>query len=644
LWWSLKMAIQIQYRRGPASQWATDNPILAIGEPGYETDTGKFKVGNGSSAWNSLPYSSGIQGPTGPTGAVGPTGPTGAIGATGPTGALGPTGPTGPFGPTGPQGIQGIEGIQGVAGPTGPTGPIGNTGPTGPTGATPAIGGTNTQVQYNNAGAFAGSANLTFNGTTLTANALTVTNATTLSGGTANGVAYLNGSKVLTTGSALTFDGTNLYMGATIGAKFAVYQSGGANIYGLGVESGALTFLQSSSEGMRLTSTGLGIGTSSPTLKLDVNGSAKFAGSYVSFNDNGYIRTDAANILRFQPGSGGYQFRNATNSDNLAVLDSSGNLGLGVTPSAWASSWRALEFSYGSFRANAGGIGLYGNAYNNTSNVATYKANGFASGYETYDGGHYWYTAPSGTAGNAITFTQAMTLDASGKLNIGTTASSATLTIRPSSDAPNTVQLVGDGNTVYGSLGFDSHTGAGGNFRVASNNAMTFLTNGSERARINSSGDLLVGTTSTGPSSGMAVINGTATYQIMAHASGSSSGTAYHRFDYATTSIGSITQAGTTAVLFNVTSDQRLKENIVDAPEFGSVIDSIKVRSYDWITDQTHQRAGFIAQELVTVAPEAVHQPTDPEEMMAVDYSKLVPMLVKEIQSLRARVAALESN
>jgi len=43
---------------------------------------------------------------------------------------------------------------------------------------------------------------------------------------------------------------------------------------------------------------------------------------------------------------------------------------------------------------------------------------------------------------------------------------------------------------------------------------------------------------------------------------------------------------------------------------------------------------------LVNVAPEAVHQPADPEEMMAVDYSKLVPMLVKEIQDLRARLKA----
>jgi hypothetical protein len=127
------------------------------------------------------------------------------------------------------------------------------------------------------------------------------------------------------------------------------------------------------------------------------------------------------------------------------------------------------------------------------------------------------------------------------------------------------------------------------------------------------------------------------------HASGTASGSGYLQFLYNNGAIGSITQSGTTAVLYNTTSDQRLKENIVDAPEFGSVIDAIQVRSYDWKTDNTHQRAGFIAQELVTVAPEAVHQPINEEEMMAVDYSKLVPMLVKEIQDLRKRLAALEA-
>jgi hypothetical protein len=78
------MAVQIQFRRGTAAQWTAANPILAQGEMGVETDTGQFKVGDGSTAWNSLAYG-GLEGP------VGPTGPNGAAivftaSNTGPTG------------------------------------------------------------------------------------------------------------------------------------------------------------------------------------------------------------------------------------------------------------------------------------------------------------------------------------------------------------------------------------------------------------------------------------------------------------------------------------------------------------------------------------------------------------------------------
>jgi len=55
------MAIQIQFRRGTASEWTSANPILAVGEMGIETDTNLFKIGNGNTAWNSLAYG-GIQG------------------------------------------------------------------------------------------------------------------------------------------------------------------------------------------------------------------------------------------------------------------------------------------------------------------------------------------------------------------------------------------------------------------------------------------------------------------------------------------------------------------------------------------------------------------------------------------------------
>jgi ethanolamine ammonia-lyase large subunit len=61
------MAIQIQFRRGTASEWTSANPILAVGEMGLETDTDQFKIGDGTTAWNSLAYG-GIQGAEGPAG------------------------------------------------------------------------------------------------------------------------------------------------------------------------------------------------------------------------------------------------------------------------------------------------------------------------------------------------------------------------------------------------------------------------------------------------------------------------------------------------------------------------------------------------------------------------------------------------
>ena len=107
------------------------------------------------------------------------------------------------------------------------------------------------------------------------------------------------------------------------------------------------------------------------------------------------------------------------------------------------------------------------------------------------------------------------------------------------------------------------------------------------------------------------------------------------------TTVGSISVTSS-ATAYNTSSDQRLKENIVDAPSASDDIDAIQVRSFDWKADGSHQKYGMVAQELNTVAPDAVTEGDTEDDMMSVDYSKLVPMLVKEIQSLRARVAQLE--
>jgi hypothetical protein len=112
------MTARLQNRRDTAANWTANNPTLAAGELGLETDTSKYKIGDGATAWNSLAYAytAGAAGATGPTGPVGPTGPTGVTGITGPTGPVGATGPTGPTGATGPSGASGPTGATGAGG------------------------------------------------------------------------------------------------------------------------------------------------------------------------------------------------------------------------------------------------------------------------------------------------------------------------------------------------------------------------------------------------------------------------------------------------------------------------------------------------------------------------------------------------
>jgi hypothetical protein len=102
------------------------------------------------------------------------------------------------------------------------------------------------------------------------------------------------------------------------------------------------------------------------------------------------------------------------------VKDASGNLGLGVTPSAWSTVVPALQLgSAGAFLAaqsSATIVRLGVNAYYNGGYL--YTLTGAASMYQQAAGTHSWHSAASGTAGNPITFTQAMTLDASGNLSV----------------------------------------------------------------------------------------------------------------------------------------------------------------------------------------------------------------------------------
>jgi hypothetical protein len=501
---------------------------------------------------------------------------------------------------------------------------------------------------------------------------------------TANGVVYASSTSALATGSALTFDTATLTVNNSTGGVFAADSSGGSVFRGLAFKASGSQFgyLQANSdtgelrsyigpspawggfstwyidntEQMRLTSTGLGIGTSSPGVKLDVRGT--------SGNGIQFLESSSGNSTRVQLGTAsGIGYINAdagvgtialglrVGGAQLVLLDSSGNLGLGVTPSAWANGFKAFEIA-GAASVAANGPRRIQISTNVAGGVAgdgsggTYATSFQAARYQQVDGVHYWYTAPSGTAGNAITFTQAMTLDASGNLIVGGTsavygsAGRGLITINGSSQA-----LLGF--TVGGlDKGFLYHAGTDMTLSNTVAGAVIFQTNNTERARITSGGDLLVGTT-TNPTSSNAgfVLAKDADGTYLRNACIITTTRTHFEFVNGNGTVGSISTNGS-ATAFNTSSDRRLKENIQPASDAGGVIDAIEIVQHDWEAGG-HTRFGVIAQDLHAVAPEAVTSGDDGEDIVetwGVDYSKLVPMLIKEIQSLRARVAALESQ
>jgi hypothetical protein len=207
---------------------------------------------------------------------------------------------------------------------------------------------------------------------------------------------------------------------------------------------------------------------------------------------------------------------------------------LGVTPSAWGSGNKAIQTANASFWGSTSltAYASVGSNYFLSGSGYTYINSATAADYYQLDGSHVWRTAASGTAGNAISFTQAMTLDASGNLGVGTTSPTTLVDLVRSSTSgsdvsmPNlfvrntsgtqgngsstfnqAVSLVSAGNgTVAGGIraAYDSagSYGTGMQLFVNSTNPLQFYTNGAERARIDSSGNLLVNASSSTASTG----------------------------------------------------------------------------------------------------------------------------------------------
>jgi Chaperone of endosialidase len=355
----------------------------------------------------------------------------------------------------------------------------------------------------------------------------------------------------------------------------------------------------------------VGIGVTTPVAPLDVKGNIQSNGAYRITGSNSPSSGASAGLWQFydlkDPDSGIYTYTMTMDAGNFSFAYSTS-----TTP--WDTSGTQHTFNYlgdvlhnGSVTAGKSIASQYAGSYDYTTVSSVLAGSpGSAGGFNTHMGLNMWWNGTNWKTGT--------------------------------DNASNGGALI---TSVYGNGDLTFHTvqsTGGTNQSITQANLANYT-----RMKIDSSGFVLVGPTSFSFAPNPGVILNPAGGVFIGNNAGTT-GWTFSSFCRSGVQIGSITQSGTTAVLYNVTSDQRLKNNIQDAVSASSLIDALQVRQFDWKADGVRQRYGFIAQELVRVVPEAVHQPTNPDDMMAVDYSKLVPMLVKEIQALRARVAVLEAK
>ena len=390
--------------------------------------------------------------------------------------------------------------------------------------------------------------------------------------------------------------------------------------------------------------------------------------------------TATNNFTIFQPATPDGTLRigngNTGITTSLVTLNSSGNLGLGVTPSAW-SGYKALQI--GNAAAVAGFSGNFAwlgcNWFNNGSGNR-YINTGFATLYEQSSGQHIWNTAPSGTAGNAISFTQAMTLSAAGQLQLGTTTANGLLTLKNTNPSTSLISIQSYASTAENvNFKWDQSTDI---FSINTNNVSGEIafgtgTSGTERARITSTGVFLVGTTSVVSIGGLDTTHtfstGTTTKWAGGFRNTSSSAPyglalAYSAVSPNNTASDFIWATDSTIRRFSVASnggisnyqandvnvsDRREKTNFAPAKSYLDTICAIPVQTFNYIDQNMEEDPGLtlgvVAQDVQAVAPELVMESNwgtkdEPKTRLSIYQTDLQYALMKALQELKSEFDA----
>ena len=428
----------------------------------------------------------------------------------------------------------------------------------------------------------------------------------------------------------------------------------------------SMQFYTGSSERMRIDSSGnVGIGTSSPSQTLHLSAANPFLeiqGTSASSGDTGIFLNANANhwVLKADnfTGTNAFQIKQGDPSSSTAYLtiNSSGNVGIGTSSPDQIlhlakSSGATLRFESTTTGAVSGDIFGAIEFETQDSNSAGVKAK-----IDAYSEGAVGNTALRFHTGG--TLAEAMRIDSSGNVGIGTSSPQARFQVSQASNLSLTnsdAQMRIEGSGYTGFLGLDATS-----FQIGQNSnlrSMTFHSGSGmpERMRIDSSGNLLVGTTgaftSGGGNSGGdgAVMIARDSERCLFLKRASSNGTLVEFIRGGITNpVGSISIT-TTATAYNTSSDYRLKTDAQPMTGASARVQALNPVNFEWIADGTRVD-GFLAHEAQEVVPEAVHGTKDAvdadgnPEYQGIDQSKLVPLLTAALQEALTKIDALETR